>query len=30
MPDAKPLTPEEREFDDPPRAWDHPDWRKTR
>ena len=30
MPEAKPLTPEEREFDDPPRAWDHPDWGKTR
>jgi antitoxin VapB len=22
MPGLKPLTPEEREFDDPPRAWD--------
>jgi len=25
MPDARPLTAEEREFDDPPRAWDLPD-----
>jgi antitoxin VapB len=30
MPWLKPLTPEEREFDDPPRAWDHPDWGKDR
>ncbi len=25
MPDARPLTSEEREFDDPPRAWDLPE-----
>lgn len=30
MPWLKPLTPEEREFDDPPRAWDHPDRGKDR
>jgi len=30
MPWLKPLTPEEREFDDPPRAWDRPDWGKDR
>ncbi|HWI85932.1 MAG TPA: AbrB/MazE/SpoVT family DNA-binding domain-containing protein [Sphingomonas sp.] len=30
MPWLRPLTPEEREFDDPPRAWDHPDWGKDR
>jgi antitoxin VapB len=26
MPDARPLTLEERTFDDPPRVWDDPDW----
>jgi antitoxin VapB len=25
-PDLKPLTDEERLFDDPPRIWDDPDW----
>jgi antitoxin VapB len=29
MPEAQPLTPEEREFDDPPRTWDDPDWGKS-
>ncbi|MFG6283294.1 AbrB/MazE/SpoVT family DNA-binding domain-containing protein [Sphingomonas sp. S6] len=26
-PDLKPLTPEERLFDDPPRIWDDPEWK---
>ena len=26
MPWLKPLTPEEREFEDSPRVWDDPDW----
>ncbi|WP_294395486.1 AbrB/MazE/SpoVT family DNA-binding domain-containing protein [uncultured Sphingomonas sp.] len=26
MPDARPLTREEREFDDSPRVWDDPAW----
>jgi antitoxin VapB len=26
IPGMKPFTPEDREFEDTPRAWDHPDW----